>query len=127
MKNILLLAIFCFAYNANAQYYSVSTSVNPVSLCNSSTNTSVNIDIKCEGSCSAIIEYYNARYGRWYYQTTKSSDDYGNIRYVGTGLTLNKNHTYRVHVYRKGASVNRYDLNYSDYRNIEIYTRKICN
>ena len=127
MKNTLLIAIFCFAYTANAQYYSVSTSVNPVTFCNSSTSTSVNINIKCEGPCNAIVEYYSDRYGRWSYQSTKSSDDYGNISYIGTGLKLNKSHTYRVYVYRNGTSVNRSKLNYSDYKNVEIYTRKICN
>jgi len=48
---------FVLYFNSDAQNYSVATSVNPVILCNSSTITSVNIDIKCEGSCNAIVEY----------------------------------------------------------------------
>lgn len=127
MKNIILTSIIglLFCLNSNAQYYSVKTSVNPVTLCNSSTVTSINLDIKCEGECKVIIEFKNNS-GNWSYQTTESSDSYGNVRYVGTGLKLNKTYTYRTYVYRKGTRVSRYDISSSDYKNHSVYTKKIC-
>ncbi len=120
------LVFFCLAYMANAQYYSVTTKINPVTFCNSSTSTSANIDIDCEGPCKIIVEYYSSRYNRWNYQRTIESDNYGNARYLGTGLRLNQTHNYRIYVYKQGTSVNRYKLNDSDYRRVDIYTKRIC-
>jgi len=125
LKIIAVIILGLTPFAINAQYYTISKTVNPVTLCNSSTNTSVNIDIKCEGECNVIVEYFNNQ-KQWSYMATKSSDVYGNVRYTGTGLRLNQNHYYRVYVYNKNTRVNRYNLSASDFKDIKIYTDKIC-
>ncbi len=128
MKNLILTAIFglTFCITSHAQYYSVKTSVNPVTFCNSSSITSVNIDIDCEGPCKALIGIYDSYNNRWNHITTKSSDFSGSIRHEGTGLKLNKTFKYRIYVFPKNKDVRRFEISDSDYRTVEVYTNKIC-
>jgi hypothetical protein len=126
MKKLITLAILCIAYTANAQYYSVNTSINPVTSCNSSSITSVNIDIDCEGPCKALIGIYDSSNSRWKHLTTKTSDNSGNIRHIGTGLKLNKTFKYRIYVFPTNKDVRKYEVSDSEYRTVDLYTKKIC-